>query len=497
MFANRKEVWGPALGRLVRKRREKSGETQQELAVRALRGKESAKARISELENGRVQYPSADIVGALSAALQITDDELRACRDPKVPELRAEFWAELEMTESLVRALAWQFGYSNPRASMATYQRFLRDKADELKMLQERIYSLSETESRIANQLAAATDAIEIGNFGEADDLLSAAEEIQQSERTLVQVRKQAEIRETRGDAALLGGDYLAANEHYLSASDYFAPFDDIETANKRHSYAKKLCQYGERYDAGALENAIELIQKNLGVFTERDQPLEWALSQDELGIAYSHLGERDITPTGIRLLRLSIEKAKLSLRVYKRDAHRVAWARVQNNIGVKLRMLGERSVGELAKSCLLDSISAFGSALEEYSRDNHPEEWGIATNNLGVSLRLMASLESGEARTVLLHRSLNAHNAALLVRPKGTYRWAITQKCLGMAKEMIAGKLSNRRYADLLEESVEHLNEAASIFDPDRESHHYKELARTLDRVQTKLSSLGPAQTK
>ena len=491
MFANRKEVWGPAFGRLVREHREKSGETQQELAVRAFRGKESSKSRISELENGRVRKPSADIVGALSAALAITDDELQACRETKVPELQEAFWAELQMTESLVRALAWQFGHSNPRASMATYQQFLKDKADELKKLQKRIYSLSETESQISNQLAAAKDAIEVGKFGEVDDLLSAAEEMQQTEHTLDQVRKQVEIRETRGDAALLGGNYYAANEHYTTAANYFAPFDNLESANKRHSYAKKLCQYGERYDVGALQSAIDLIRINLEVFSERDHPLEWALSQDELGIAYSHLGERDKTQEGMHLLKLSVEMAKLSLRVYKKDSHVVAWARVQNNIGLKLRLLGERSIGELSNSWLRGSISAFESALEVYSIDTHPEEWGIVTNNLGVSLRLIASHESGnEARMTLLRRAINAHNEALLVRPKGTYRWALTQKCLGIAKEQLFSELNNKMYVVVLEESVEHLNEAVLIFDPDRESHNYKEVVCTLERARMKLES-------
>lgn len=56
-------------------RRREENFTQQELAVRAF-GDESKKARISELENGKVKKPSAEIISGLAIALNISHEEI-------------------------------------------------------------------------------------------------------------------------------------------------------------------------------------------------------------------------------------------------------------------------------------------------------------------------------------------------------------------------------------------------------------------------------------
>jgi transcriptional regulator with XRE-family HTH domain len=193
-------TYGQAFGELVRKKRGQEGLTQKELAIRAF-DDESKVRRINDLETGTVNRPHAKTIDALVVALDIREDELAACRLNKL--FTSQEAAEIGLSRQLIENLSLRFGHENPNASDGELFNYLKSKAEELKVLQARLRKIDGLTEAIHNQIAAANSEIEAGSFDKADELLAAAEDIQQEERTLKEVEAQSDIRFARGDAEL------------------------------------------------------------------------------------------------------------------------------------------------------------------------------------------------------------------------------------------------------------------------------------------------------
>jgi hypothetical protein len=63
-------------------------------------------------------------------------------------------------------------------------------------------------------------------------------------------------------------------------------------------------------------------------------------------------------------------------------------WASTQNNLGLALRAVGERDSGLLR---LEEAVAAHGAALEELTRERVPLLWGRNFGNQGVALMHLA----------------------------------------------------------------------------------------------------------
>ena len=83
-------------------------------------------------------------------------------------------------------------------------------------------------------------------------------------------------------------------------------------------------------------------------------------------------------------------------------------WAMTQNNLGVALWTLGERESGTAR---LEEAVAAYRAALEERTRERVPLDWAKTQNNLGNALRTLGERESGTAR---LEQAVAAYRAAL-----------------------------------------------------------------------------------
>ena len=189
---------------------------------------------MSQRESGKVTKRRYGSVRNYARALGLTDAQIEARRPPRSPEPHKAVTVELRLSRERLKTLAWDFGHDNPRAKVAEYAAFLRDKATELRALQARIETMGAAEGRIATLTGAAEGAMEAGELSQADRLLADVEEMQQTEHTLVRVREQAGIREARGDAALLKNDADAAFDPHADAAAMFEPFDAMEGAEAR-----------------------------------------------------------------------------------------------------------------------------------------------------------------------------------------------------------------------------------------------------------------------
>ena len=72
-------------------------------------------------------------------------------------------------------------------------------------------------------------------------------------------------------------------------------------------------------------------------------------------------------------------------------------WATTQNNLGIALWRLGERESGTAR---LDEAVNAFRDALKELTRENAPHYSGITQSNLDRALKLLdAANTKGTAR--------------------------------------------------------------------------------------------------
>ncbi len=85
-------------------------------------------------------------------------------------------------------------------------------------------------------------------------------------------------------------------------------------------------------------------------------------------------------------------------------------WAMTQNNLGNALSTLGERESGTAR---LEEAVAAYRAALEEWTRERVPLQWAMTQNNLGDALSTLGGRESGTAR---LEEAVAAWEACLTV---------------------------------------------------------------------------------
>ena len=126
------------------------------------------------------------------------------------------------------------------------------------------------------------------------------------------------------------------------------------------------------------LELSIAALQLVLKTVTRNSFPKGWAMTQNNLGEAYSNRirGERADN------IEQVIAFYELALQVYTRDAFPKDWAGTQNNLG---NAYGNRIGGERADNIEL-AIASYELALQVYTRDAFSENWAMTQNNLGTA---------------------------------------------------------------------------------------------------------------
>ena len=200
------------------------------------------------------------------------------------------------------------------------------------------------------------------------------------------------------------------------------------DAEQSRHCALRAL---GERESGTArLEEAVAAYRAALEEWTRERVPLDWAMTQNNLGNALAsarRAGERDGAARGggrglsrgaggmdaragaARLgddaeqsrqcARERSASGRAGRRGWRRRSRPIArrwrrwtrervpldWAMTQNNLGNALWTLGERESGTAR---LEEAVAAYRAALEERTRERVPLEWATTQNNLGNALR-------------------------------------------------------------------------------------------------------------
>ncbi len=204
----------------------------------------------------------------------------------------------------------------------------------------------------------------------------------------------------------------------------------------------------GEKADN--IEQALAAYHEALTIRTREAFPVEWATTQNNLGNAYLYriLGEKAGN------IENAIAAFNAALTVRTREAFPVNWAGAQNNLGAAYT---DRILGEKADN-IEQAIAAYHAALTVTTCEAFPVNWAMTQNNLGnaYSNRILGEKADN------IENAIAAFNAALTITTCDTFpvEWAMTQNNLGTAyNERILGEK-----ADNIENAIAAYHEALTI---------------------------------
>jgi tetratricopeptide (TPR) repeat protein len=271
-------------------------------------------------------------------------------------------------------------------------------------------------------------------------------------------------------------------------AEDPPASFSGGAKGSLWHAYAAGQKQLGEeKGDSARLMTAIAYYRKTLSAWPRERVPLDWAMTQNNLGTALQTLGERE---SGTARLEEAVAAFGAALGEWTRERVPLQWAMTQNNLGTALMRLAERESGTAR---LEEAVEAYRAALGEFTRERVPLQWATTQNNLGNALASLGERESG---TALLEEAVAAYRAALgeWTRERVPLQWAMTQNNLGNALRV----LGERRAASdpalarrTLTEAREALAGALEVFQEAKASYYVEVTERNLARIDAAIAAL------
>jgi tetratricopeptide (TPR) repeat protein len=258
-------------------------------------------------------------------------------------------------------------------------------------------------------------------------------------------------------------GEHLANTGHLVDAATYYRKLlqvwrfgeSSLNWAATQNNLGVTLGVLGTlKSEPSYLEEAIKLFREVLEKSSKQNfSPYLIASVQSNLGNVLVKLGGR--SPETSRL-REALSVYGHALKIWTRGQSPLDWAALQNNIGVASQLLGER--GE--RRSLEAAITAHRYALEEWTRDRVPMFWAQAQSNLGNALNALAERESG---IELFQEAVDAYERALGERALETdpLGWTETQNNLGNAFLAMGARLGD---VEQLERAVAALREAQKV---------------------------------
>jgi tetratricopeptide (TPR) repeat protein len=181
----------------------------------------------------------------------------------------------------------------------------------------------------------------------------------------------------------------------YYNQGNYKEALPHFEAAVRRHTgspneiadlqFFTADCDYslgaGQKAIPADLQEAIGLYEKATKAYEGADQK-KWAVTQNDLGVAYTSLSTGDRTAN----LQKAIAALETALRVRTEKDFPVAWAETKNDLGVAYALLpaGDRAAN------LQKAITALEAALRVRTEKNFPVAWAETKNDLGVAYTLL-----------------------------------------------------------------------------------------------------------
>jgi hypothetical protein len=435
-----------------------------------------AKARISDIETGKISNPHAKTVDALCVALNISREERGACH----PD------ATSRLPPRLLENLALRFGHDNPNAGEDELEAFLKDKAKEFREMHERLAQMAEADHRISNLLTAANAALEEGDFTSADNFLEEAECFQHS-TTIVVLEKQAKLRLERGNAALMSGDVTAGCNHFERSALYFVGIDRTMEATHRDNYASLLRYYAYRYKSHeALYAARSALEQNFHIWRIDAHAEQWCKTKLALGGVSLRLSQFD--SPGNSLAHLADSKRHLEdVRDFCSESFLpYCFARAGLDLAtVCYQRLLAKSDGEFEKN-LETALSLQKSVLFFWSNFEDRTPWGVLQHNMGRSYTLLSELRSNETKSINdLENAIRHFELSFQVRdPEHSLQyWVASCRSLGEALLNISKYSITKNRDEYIRRASEILKGAAARISESEHPNQWAEIQEQLAR--------------
>ncbi|NEO74774.1 MAG: CHAT domain-containing protein [Moorea sp. SIO4G3] len=225
-------------------------------------------------------------------------------------------------------------------------------------------------------------------------------------------------------------------------------PVDWAETQNHLGlAYRNRI--KGEK--AQNIEEAIAFCQQALIVYTFEAFPMDWATTQNNLGVAYL---ER-IKGEKAQNIEEAIACYQQALRVTTFEAFPIEWATTQTNLGLAYH---DRIKGEKAQN-IEEAIACCQQALIVYTFEAFPMDWAMTINNLGLAYSDRIKGEKAQN----IEEAIACLQQALIVRTFEAFPmdWAMTQTNLGLAySDRIKGEKAQN-----IEEAIACYHEALIVY--------------------------------
>ena len=211
--------------------------------------------------------------------------------------------------------------------------------ATQYQALLQRVRLLDVDDPAIKELRDRATQALEAGDYQKADGLPSQAEEAnvakgqQLKEASDKYFLNAAATRGERGRIALTQLQYLAAAAHFRAAREEVPEGHPDQRRTYQWDEADALYHQGdEKGDNAALGQAIAVWHVLLKVTVREEVPLDWAMTQNNLGNALEALGARE---GDTKHLEDAVTAYGEALKEYTRERVPLQWAATQNNLSV------------------------------------------------------------------------------------------------------------------------------------------------------------------
>ncbi len=243
----------------------------------------------------------------------------------------------------------------------------------------ERLAALETEDSETQALIGKARAAIKAGNYDQAESLLDQAEArelagIQAAEAKVEERRlSAAAVRAEQAELSLIQLRYWKAAERFAAAAELVPDSKPEQRLDYRERRARSLYRQGdEKGDNAALMEAIRAYRDLLGAYPRAQVPLDWAMTQNNLGSALAKLGERE---SGTERLEEAVAAYRAALEEYTRERVPLDWARTQTGLGAALQTLGERESGtarlKVARRHIEDAWRVVKDAgMEQYDED-------------------------------------------------------------------------------------------------------------------------------
>ena len=350
---------------------------------------------------------------------QATEAAVRGATEPlldRIDGISQKLGVTKEAAKTLLRIVGQQPDIPDDKLAEA-----LTKVAADYKQLQTQAAALDPDNATARRLVSDARAAIDAGSLTQARALLKQATQAQvAAAQAARKLRDQAQAAE---DVQLLGAaqstaaeaDVALTERHYDQAAGLFAEaatYVPSDHHTERLDYIDRQADAlfrlgGERGDNQALQKCIGVYRRLIKERTRERVPLQWAMTQMNLGIALSTLGERE---SGTARLEQAVDVYRAALEEWTRERVPLQWAMTQMNLGTALFRLGSRESGTAR---LEQAVDAYRAALEEWTRERVPLQWAMTQMNLGTALSTLGERESG---TASLEQAVAAYDNCLSV---------------------------------------------------------------------------------